>query len=44
MKLELKDKTPFYIRQFPIKEEEKIIADREMRKGLSAWDFKKRIE
>ena len=32
VKLELKDKTPFYIRPFPIKEEEKIV-DREMRKG-----------
>ena len=32
VKLELKDKTPFYIRPFPIKEE-KIIVDREMRKG-----------
>ena len=28
----LNDKTPFYIRPFPIKEEEKIIVDREMRK------------
>ena len=33
VKLELKDKIPFYIRPFPIKEEEKIIVDREMRKG-----------
>ena len=33
VKLELKDKTPFYIRSFPIKEEEKIIVDREIRKG-----------
>ena len=33
VKLELKDKTPFYIRPFPIKEEEKIIVDKEMRKG-----------
>ena len=33
VKLELKDKTPFYIRPFPIKEEEKIIVDREMRKA-----------
>ena len=33
VKLELKDKNPFYIRPFPIKEEEKIIVDREMRKG-----------
>ena len=31
--MELKDKTPFYIRPSPIKEEEKIIVDREMRKG-----------
>ena len=31
VKLELKDKTPFYIRPFPIKVEEKIIV--EMRKG-----------
>ena len=33
VKLELKDKTPFYIRPFQIKEEEKIIANREMKKG-----------
>ena len=33
VKLELKDRTPFYTRPFPIKEEEKIIVDREMRKG-----------
>ena len=33
VKLELIDKTPFCIRPFPIKEEEKIIVDREMRKG-----------
>ena len=33
IKLELKGKTPFYIRPFPIKEEEKIVVDREMRKG-----------
>ena len=33
VKLELKDKTSFYIRPFPIKEEERIIVDREMRKG-----------
>ena len=29
----IKDKTPFYIRPFPIKEEEKIIFDRKMRTG-----------
>ena len=33
VKLELKDKTLFYIRPFPIKEEEKIIVDREMKKA-----------
>ena len=33
VKLELKDKIPFYFRPFPIKEEEKIIEDRDMRKG-----------
>ena len=33
VKLKLKDKTPIYIRPFPIKEEEKITVDREMRKG-----------
>ena len=33
VKLELKDKTPVYIRPFPIKEEEKIIVDRETRKA-----------
>ena len=33
VKLELNDKTPFYIRPFPIKEEEKSIVEREMRKG-----------
>ena len=33
VKLELNNKTPFYIRLFPIMEEEKVIVDREMRKG-----------
>ena len=33
VKLELEDKTPFNIRPFQTKEEEKIIVDREMRKG-----------
>ena len=32
-KLELNNKAPFYIRPFQIKEEEKFIVDREMRKG-----------
>ena len=35
VKLELKDKTPFYIRPFPIKEEEKITGI--LRKGLSSY-------
>ena len=33
IKLELNDKIPFYIRPFPIKEEEKIIVDRKISKG-----------
>ena len=33
VRLELSDKTPFYIRPFPIKEEETFIIDREMKKG-----------
>ena len=37
VKLKLNDKTPFYIRPliclFPIKEEQKIIVEKEMRKG-----------
>ena len=33
VKLKLKDKTPFYIRPFPIKEKESIIVDSKMRKG-----------
>ena len=41
VKLELKVKTPFYIRPFPIKEEEKIIVDREMRKGCLPWILRK---
>ena len=42
VKLELKEKTPFYIRPFPIKEEQKIIVDWEVRKKLFTWDFEKR--
>ena len=33
VKLELNDKIPFYTRPFPSKEEEKIIVDKEIRKG-----------
>ena len=40
VKLELKDKTSFYIRPFPIKEE-KIIVDREMRIGCLLGILKK---
>ena len=38
--LEWKGKTPFYIRPFPIKEEEKTIVDREMTKAvcLGFWE------
>ena len=31
--LELKDESPFFIRPFPIKESDKDIVDKEMRKG-----------
>ena len=41
VKLELEDKTPFYIRPFPIKEEEKIIVDKEMHKGCSLGILRK---
>ena len=44
VKLELKDKTPFYTRAFPIKEEEKIIVDIEMRKGCLLGILKKRFK
>ena len=33
VELELKDTKPFFIRPFPIKEGEKDIIDKEMRKG-----------
>ena len=33
VKLELNDRTPLYIRPLPIKKKEKIIVDRELRKG-----------
>ena len=34
IELELTDKTPFFIRPFPIKETDKAIVDKEMRKGV----------
>ena len=34
IKLRMKDKTPFFIRPFPITEDEKVIVDKEMRKGV----------
>ena len=43
VKLELKDKTSFYIRPFPIKEEEKIIVDKEMRNGWLFGILRKRL-
>ena len=33
IELELNDETPFFIRPFPIKETEKDVADKEMKKG-----------
>ena len=41
VKLEIKDKTPFFIRPFPIKEEYKEIIDKEMRKGMLLGILKK---
>ena len=43
VKLELRDKTLFYIRPFPIKEEERIIVDREMRQGCLLGILKKNL-
>ena len=34
VELELKDKTPFFIRPFPIKETDKALIDKEMKKGV----------
>ena len=39
--LELKDETPFFIRPFPIKESDKDIVDKEMRKGCLLGILKK---
>ena len=33
VEIELEDETPFFIRPYPIKEEEKAYVDKEMRKG-----------
>ena len=33
IELELNDETPFFIRSFPIKETEKDVVDKEMKKG-----------
>ena len=41
MKLELKDESPFFIRPFPIKERDKDIVDKEMRKGCLLGILKK---
>ena len=41
VKLELNDKTPFYIRPFPIKGEERIIVVREMRKDCMVGILRK---
>ena len=43
IELELNDKTPFFIRPFPIKESEKDVVDKEMRKGCSLGILKKGI-
>ena len=41
VELELNDTTPFYIRPFPIKESEKEVVDKEMRKGCLLGILKK---
>ena len=41
VELELTDKTPFFIRPFPIKEGEKDLIDKEMRKGVLLGILKK---
>ena len=44
VELELKDESPFFIRLFPIKESDKDIVDKEMRKRLSVRHTKERYE
>ena len=41
IELELNDETPFFIRPFPIKENEKDVVDKEMRKGCMLGIIKK---
>ena len=41
VELELRDETPFFIRPFPIKESDKDIVDKEMRKGCLLGTLKK---
>ena len=41
IELELNDDTPFFIRPFPIKETEKEVVDKEMRKGCLLGILKK---
>ena len=41
IELELNDETPFFIRPFPIKETEKEVVDREMKKGCMLGILKK---
>ena len=41
VELELNDETPFFIRPFPIKENEKDVVDKEMRKGCLLGILKK---
>ena len=41
VKLELNGKAPFYISPFPIKDEENIIVEKEMRKGFLLGILKK---
>ena len=41
VELELTDTSPFFIRPFPIKESEKEVVDKEMRKGCLLGILKK---
>ncbi len=41
VKLELKDKSPFFIRPFPLSEDNKVLVDKEMRKGVLLGILKK---
>ena len=41
VELEMNDKTPFFIRPFPIKESDKTLVDNEMKRGCLLGNFDK---